>query len=663
MSFPGTGRISDVNVSFDRRTVAVLNRTGVIHLYGLTDGKIEDGPQLAAGNVVSYALDEHGSSIATIDKDGNLTVSGLIDKHFSELFRTTVRGKIILKLSIINDSLVVIYSDSLMEAWSIKELGPPIITKLVNQTPNAFDLSEPEQIVASVSAQGSLSIVRAEDGEVLATRQFDRDVLCFTFEKGSHHLLVGLSDGQIWRWNGDWARIYGPSQQGGIAFAVGQSPGSLLAFAAGVSPQTISFIDPRSGQVDDFVAGFGETFKSAEFNDQGNQFAVTADDGSISLYDFSSSSRFYELSPERGGLTSVVYSHTGDTFVTTSKGGMPGNEGRVSHGSTQLWRLEGGRPVLVADLLSGQDSIDEKWWFSIAAQADVSRDDNLLVVAIVSGPIEIWDLKAKALVKTIQWPASTCRKTWQHGCLVGVKFDSQAKRVAAASDDGIVRIFDVDTSSIIAEFREEGVRVSAIGFLPGNDDTLVSVAVDGKIRIHSVVNKATRTIQTGEKLLSMTFDTTGDRALLGCADGTARLIDLANGAELRRFSGHGEGINGAVFSPGDKWVATASDDGTVRLWDPESGNTFDRIDLRDKIYLRGNVTGISIDPVNGTIVASTSEGKVFAWTGSSDLRLVDVRQAVSAIRARMKRSPWGSATPSGSKVQGADGLRARPEIG
>jgi WD40 repeat protein len=48
-------------------------------------------------------------------------------------------------------------------------------------------------------------------------------------------------------------------------------------------------------------------------------------------------------------------------------------------------------------------------------------------------------------------------------------------------------------------------------------------------------------------------------------DGTARIWDAQDGAQLTVLAGHGEVVFAAAYSPLGSGIATASQDGTVRL--------------------------------------------------------------------------------------------------
>jgi len=54
-------------------------------------------------------------------------------------------------------------------------------------------------------------------------------------------------------------------------------------------------------------------------------------------------------------------------------------------------------------------------------------------------------------------------------------------------------------------------------------------------------------------------------------DGTVRLWDPATGQPAATLEGHDGIVRGVAFSPDGRLLASGGDDGTVRLWDPATG--------------------------------------------------------------------------------------------
>jgi WD40 repeat protein len=87
------------------------------------------------------------------------------------------------------------------------------------------------------------------------------------------------------------------------------------------------------------------------------------------------------------------------------------------------------------------------------------------------------------------------------------------------------------------------------------------------------------------------------------------LYDAQTGQELRRLEGHKAPVHCAVFSPDGRRVVSGSDDGTLRLWDTETGRELKQVTLNGKAH----PMSLAVSPDGQWLLTGDDQARVSLW--------------------------------------------------
>src|SRR6266702_3754784 len=72
----------------------------------------------------------------------------------------------------------------------------------------------------------------------------------------------------------------------------------------------------------------------------------------------------------------------------------------------------------------------------------------------------------------------------------------------------------------------------------------------------------------GHAVVGLAYSRNGRWVASASRDGTAKVWDANSGQDLLTFRGHQAALTAVAWTSDGRWVASASWDGTVRVWDP-----------------------------------------------------------------------------------------------
>lgn len=427
-----------------------------------------------------------------------------------------------------------------------------------------------------LAAEGTVPVIAGPPIQELSLGPISR-AESLQFVDQNRHLLIATTDGMAHLWDLATGRfvpdhIEHAGQINATAIATNQS---VLATAS--VDGLVSLWDLRAQRPEPLVIGSSNEVWDVAFAPDSSWF-VTAGQPAATVHALPQGTQRFSLPMTGGSLISrVAVSPDGQRIATTTE-----------HGHLRIWNGTTGEPVTpelaiernlhdlsftpegrsvcvgapgpnihLLDTETGQPRQPKLTAEPSVVSTLVTADPARLVTGTVHGEVHFWSM-----------PFLQPLATHQHhrGVVWTVRASRDGRRIATASGDQSVLIWNNQDAAVVREFRSDKAFYCA------------------------------------------EFSPDGRQLVTGSADRTARIWDLTTGRQVSEIMRHPGGVWYAQFSSDGRVVATGDDSGFARLWDAHTG-----LPLGNWLRSGASLRRVRLSPDNHWIATVSADHFTRVW--------------------------------------------------
>lgn len=455
---------------------------------------------------------------------------------------------------------------------------------------NSAQFSPDGKHIVTAGRDGTAIIWDAETGAALLSKQYDHPPDSGDMAPGALWQAVFSPDGKFVATAGGervtrvWDAQTGDQvfeQPGFWSWTAAFSPDSRLLAAGGISG-TLKIWDLNTKKELLSLSDHNSAILKVKFSPDGKQIATASADGTVKLSDAQTGQVLQTFTGHSGWVTSVDFSPDGERLAASG-----------ADGSAIIWDLAGGKPIATirnpfdpTSRLEGeilQYSPDSKRL--LVGNTDNTQEATAKIFSV--------DSKTPNLLFAIPGPVGV----WS---VAQISADGKRLGTRDIGKNGatLIRIWDVSGNGPAA--REVLSRTLPIEFwndagvwFDANLSRIAMATPDGKVHVFDLASGTPLlTFDTGFTfpIAPGPFSPDGKQLLITAGKPPVKVWDLTSGKQVFELSGH-SGTTWAVYSPDGKRIASSGCDGTARIWDAATGELLHTIAVTTQCVTAVNFSG------------------------------------------------------------------------
>jgi WD40 repeat protein len=473
------------------------------------------------------------------------------------------------------------------------------------------------------------SMIRVDDGTTVRTSQSPVPIETMAVAKNGRWFATGNAAGDVVLWKADTLEpIQSVSFHTGAVRFLNFSADSQYLVSTGWTDEQMVFWNPSdSGLSKKKSVHAGSVQALSSIPGTQRVAAAIAEDNLVHVWD---GSDVHEVETQTGHENSIY----GLAVSPNGRYVASGGRDRVAH------LVDRQAPSLNLSIPAHNDRL----WSMCFADAD-----RMLITAGEDRSIHLWDSstgrRLGTLIDTDQGQAAHADS------IQFVLLLPDGDTLASASRDSSIKLWSIASQKLLA--RLQGVHQGAVNGLATSraGKSLYSIGDDGKVVEWDLATRA-------EKRVAMKIDGAGWAVACSpdgsqiAAGGVESIIDLWDANQSRplgQLRGHQAAVTSLRYSADGRWLASTSQDQTVRLYSADEINAMPSVDMEKSITLKGH----SGDAMSA---AFSPDGRTLATCGlDRTIRLWDIPtvEAIGLLRGHADQIQTVTFDSTGTRLASA----------
>jgi centriolar protein POC1 len=228
-----------------------------------------------------------------------------------------------------------------------------------------------------------------------------------------------------------------------------------------------------------------------------------------------------------------------------------------------------------------------------------------LFAGLRTGDVVVFDFIQQKVIKLLKYHTKP---------IFDIKFVSSKGELLAASEDGTVSIWNINTFELVHVVKVSADTIRCIS-IPPDEKQVAFGCRDNMVKIYDLEDYTPIKTLAGHTMavFSLQYSPKGDYLVSGSRDAQVKIWDSKSFELIQNIPAHLFAVNNIAFHPTLPYFATASMDKTIKIWGADDFKLY-KIISREKGFA-GHMLSINKLVWNGSdqLISVSDDKKIIVW--------------------------------------------------